>query len=556
MKVVSYPKRCAPERFPKDWHALVRAIYAARVDNPEEVAKPLRALLPPDSVPDIEKAAQRLLTAIVQRESILIFGDYDVDGATATALCVSVIEQLGGKVDYFIPNRQRHGYGLTVRGLKTLSTLPALVITVDNGIRSFEAAEWLQAHNVALVITDHHQTDTTLPRAQAVVNPNRQEHHYLGNLSGVGVAFYVLLMLRRLWYQQFGNFPVDLNSYLDLVALGTVADKVPLDRNNRILVAHGIARMRTGQSNLGIQALIAVSNQTPEMMTTHDIDFSLAPILNAVGRLSEMSEGVALLLSADWQTACDNAQYLERFNRSRKALTNEMERQAALQINPDAVIASAYQADWHEGIIGIVAARLSQTLARPALVATQSDDGLGIKGSMRSIAGVDIHRLLIAAVADLPSDCIQFGGHAMAAGFTVLKECYPLLLTALKQHFERQIGARVPEQPLYFDAELPIDLLQLSWAHFLENLEPWGAGFPPPQFCNRFIVADCRALGAGHTRLVLREPINGQLFDATWFFHKEDLPSGTAVKVVYQLEINRFFGDERLNLLINALEIV
>ncbi len=520
--------------------------------DPAQVEKRLCSLLPADGIPDIEKAAARLQQAINAGETILVYGDYDVDGASATALLVRVLRRLAAKVSYFIPNRWAHGYGLSIAGLASLPGLPRLLITVDNGIRSHDAAAWLAERQVDLLITDHHRADGELPPAVAVVNPKCASNCFnLKNLAGVGVTFYLLVVLRRLWRRTRDTaFPVDLGAYLDLVALGTVADVVPLDHNNRILVSHGLRQIRRQRGNPGIRALCRVANVAPHALSAQDIGFALAPRLNAVGRLEEMSDGVAMLLSDDWQTTQEYAQLLDSLNRDRKALENEITAQAMALVDAALPIAVAYRADWHEGVIGIVAARLKSHFARPALVATDANGEDIIKASLRSVRGVNIHALLVHAAKTLPADVFRFGGHAMAAGLTVEKSAYPQLLLALCAAFEAHIGARPPREPLYIDGELPPELLDVDWAKYLEQLEPWGTDLPPPTFANRFTVRECRRLGAQHTRLILHHPHTARQFQAAWFFHLADFVRGDRIEVAYQVQVNRFFGDERLSLLV------
>lgn len=550
--ILPRPRIGEPDSFPADWHPLVREIYAARVPNVSQVEKRLQYLLPPDGIPDIERAAERLSQAIDDGETILVYGDYDVDGATSTALMVRVLRAIGGKVDYFIPNRMTHGYGLSVQGIDAIATFPSLWVTVDNGIRSIDAAAYLAQKGIDLIITDHHEPADVLPQAIAVVNPKRVDSQFASeNLSGVGVAFYVLLALRRYRLANSKAFPCNPVDYLDLVALGTVADIVPLDFNNRILVQAGIKRLQQGQGNVGIRALCAVSNVRLPSLNPSDFGFSIAPRLNAVGRLEDMSDGVAMLLTDDWVTANDYARLLDELNAERKAIEREMTEQAAKDVDCAQPIVSAYLPDGHEGIIGIVAGRLKGRFGRPALVATDTVDGEKIKASLRSISGVDIYALLEHAAKHLPENCLQFGGHQMAAGLTVAKDQYATLITMLNRAFSESIGNDIPEEPLYVDGELPADLLDIHWARYLEHLEPWGQGLPVPTFCNTFIVHDCRRLGAHHTRLILREPYSGKQLSATWFFTSADYQYGATLQVVYQVQVNRFYGDERLNLLIS-----
>ena len=484
------PLRIDTAALPADWHPLVKNIYAGRLNHHDEIEKRLQHLLPPDNLTGLNPALDRLDHAIRHREPILVYGDYDVDGATATALTVRVLRQLGADVAWFIPNRSVHGYGFSLAGL-----------------------------------------------------------------AGVGVAFYLLLALRsRLLAENRWPDTLRLSDYLDLVALGTVADLVPLDYNNRILVNHGLARIRSGHANTGINALMAVANLDPARLTAQDIAFSLAPRLNALGRLGDMADGVALLLAEDRQTALDYAQQCDDLNRDRKALENEAVQEAARQVSPALPLAAAYDPAWHEGIIGILAARLKSRFARPALVATDSGETGWIKASLRSVSAVPLVPLLDSAARNLPPAALRYGGHAAAAGLSVQREHYPALIAAINRAFAEHYGATVPPEPVYIDGELPATLLNLDWARYRERLEPWGAALPVPVFANPFEVLDCRLLGSAHTRLVLRELDSGNIYNASWFFHSADYKSGTRLRIVYQLQVNRFYRDERLDLLVQYAE--
>ena len=539
------PARISAETLPEDWHPLVKNIYASRLARHDEIEKRLQNLLPPDDLTDLAPALDRLERALRTHEPILVYGDYDVDGATATALTVRVLRQLGANVDWFIPNRSAHGYGFSLAGLAALPTAPGLILTVDNGTSSHEAVAAARARGIDTLITDHHLPGDTLPDAVATINPNRRDCPFPGkNLAGVGVAFYLLLALRQHLRAQ-GRWPeqLRLTDHLDLVALGTIADLVPLDYNHRILVNHG-------QANTGIRALLAVANLEPAHLGAQDIAYSVAPRLNALGRLGDMSDGVALLLAEDWQTAQDYAQQSDEKNRDRKALENEAVQEAARQVSPALPLAAAYDPAWHEGIIGILAARLKSRFARPALVATDSNEDGWIKASLRSVSAVPLHELLNDAARHLPGEALRYGGHAAAAGLSVKREHYPALIEAINRAFLETYGTTVPPEPVYIDGELPAALLNLDWARYLERLEPWGASLPVPVFANPFEVLDCRLLGSAHTRLVLREMHSGNAYNASWFFHTADYRPGTRLRIAYQLQVNRFYGDERLRLLV------
>lgn len=546
------PQRIDPATLPSDWHPLIKTIYAARLNSCDEIEKRLQFLLPPSAMAGLESAVKRIAVALKNREKILIYGDYDVDGATATALMVRVLKHLGAKVSWFIPQRQVHGYGFNPLGFAALSERYALIITVDNGIQSHAGVAVAKKAGTELIITDHHLPGKTLPDAVAVVDPNRHDCPFPGkNLSGVGVAFYVLLALRHylLQHQQWPQ-DIQLTDYLDLVALGTVADVVPLDYNNRILVHHGLGKMRLPTANTGIRALMAVVNLDAKYLNTRDIAFSLAPRLNALGRLGHMSDGVALLLSEDRQTALEYARLCDEANRDRKMLEKEAVNCAIKMIAPDSPLAIAYNPDWHEGVIGLVATRLKSHFSRPAMVGTNSSQPHIIKASLRSIAGVSLHRLLADTARHFPADIVQFGGHETAAGVSIDKQYWTPFSQQLSKSFHALYGGKIPPEPIYIDGELPPDLFNTDWANYLEHLEPWGAALPAPVFANRFEVLQCRRLGQTHTKLLLRTDTGSHIVRASWFFCYADYLPGTYLHIVYQLQVNRFFGDERLDLII------
>ena len=552
--------RLRPARFdaaylPADWHPVVRAIYAARLADNQEVEKRLRFLQASDGFADMDKAVARLQDALVRRERIVVYGDYDVDGATSTALAVRILKRLGAEVDWFVPHRQEHGYGLSLAGLKALGRKPDVILTVDNGISSHEAVAAANAQGIDVIVTDHHTPGDTLPDAVAVINPRRADSSAAPqHLAGVGVVFYLFMALQQALKAR-GAWPEGLllTDYLDLVALGTIADIVPLDYNNRILVDRGLKRIRDGQGNCGIRALCQVANINTRFIGGGDIGFALAPRLNALGRLGDMNDGVAMLVADDWPSAQELAMLCDDMNRDRKAIERASVSEALALADGTQAIVCAYHPHWHEGILGIIAARLKGRFARPALAACDHENGVAIKASLRSVEGVNIHHLLHQAEKALPENVLQFGGHAMAAGLTVAKEAYPILVAALNQAFAEQIGT-MPVAPVYIDAELPHDLLDVDWARYLEQLEPWGASLPAPAFANVFDVVECRRLGDAHSRLRLREPYTGNVYSASWFFHQADYAHGETLRVVYEMQVNRFHGDERLDLLIRHAE--
>lgn len=558
LKIKPYALNVSPSQLPEHWHEVVKRIYAARIQCPEEVDKGGRNVLGWEALVDADKAAYRLSQAIEAGERILIYGDYDVDGATAVALCVRVLRALGAVVEWFVPRREVHGYGLNLRGLaeiKRRGALPSVLMTVDNGIVAHEAVARANGLGIDCIITDHHLPAGSLPEALAVVNPNRLDCDFESKaLAGVGVAFYVLLALRAVQLEK-GLWPeaLQLRSYLDLVALGTIADVAQLDYNNRILLHLGLKKMRMDSANMGIRALCAVGNVEAQYLTAQEVAFALAPRLNAIGRLGDMSEAVALLLSEDWQSAQEYAQQAEACNRKRKAIENTMLDEALLQVDERQAVLCVYDAQWHEGVLGLVAGRLKSRFSRPVVVGCDALGATHIKASVRCVEGVCAQKLLTEAAKRLGAGRLSFGGHAMAAGLTVAKEDFSLLAVHLQQAYEHLFGAREIEEVVWVDGRLPAELMQAQWAEYFSHLEPWGAGFPEPMFVNIFELLDYRMLGTQHCRLVLREPESGQVLQAVWFFHQLKYPLKGLVEVVYTLQVNRFYGDARLQLLVRHL---
>lgn len=544
---------------------LVQQIYARRLNGVHERDKHLNQLLPPDLL-DLNQAVERIAKALWAREPLLIYGDYDVDGVCATALMVRVLKRLGADVRWFIPDRVRHGYGLTVAGIAAARTYHPEVrlwITVDNGMKSHSLAKALAEQGIELLITDHHLPDANqpnvLPQAVAVVNPNRVDCSFASKaLCGAGVAFYVLLGLQQYLKQQSGDkalwsADLKLSAYLDLVALATIADVVPLDYNNRILVEHGLKLLRAGLGNLGIRALLAQANITPVFVSAQDLGFMVAPRLNAAGRMAHMKEGVQLLLCDEWMGAQDMARQLDDYNRQRKALENDALSQAKQAMNPQQSLAFFYWQDGHEGLLGLLAGRLKALCAQPSLVACPAFETGWVKASMRSCYGVALDALLAEASEIIDEDLWQFGGHAQAAGLTIHQSALPVLVQALERMLRRDFPTGYPPEPRDDDGTLSPDYLTVAWARYFEWLEPWGTAFPAPVFRNVFEVVDERILGQ-HARLVLRNPEDGQLHQAMWFFAEKRFAVGQFVCLRYGLTVNRFHGDERLVLQIHSVE--
>jgi single-stranded-DNA-specific exonuclease len=540
-------------------------LYAARgVTDPAQLSLRLADLLPAQSLKGLDTALSRLDHAIDHQQSILIVGDFDADGATSTALMMLALRDMGAQVDFLVPDRFKYGYGLTpeIVALALSEGQPHLIITVDNGISSHAGVDAAHQAGVDVIITDHHLTTKHPPAACAVVNPNQPDCPFASKaLAGVGVAFYVLAALATK-RRQAGKPSSKLTDYLDLVALGTVADVAPLDSNNRILVANGLERMRRRQCRAGILALLEVAKREPERLSAQDLGFVLGPRINAAGRMEHMRIGIECLLATTMEEAKPLAQRLDQLNRERRQVEQDM-RQDAMQLLlgypmfeqatlPHSIV--LYEKTWHQGVIGIVAGRLKEQFHRPSIVFAPSDESAQVlKGSARSIAGVHI-RDAIERVAETRSGLItHFGGHAAAAGLTLptahLDEFRHLLDQVIAEH-----DAELFEPITLTDGELSLAQLNVDFAQALADQGPWGQAFPPPIFEGRFVVLEHRWLQDKHLKLTLRHPQGGAWIDAIWFnADAQQFGDAKHVHIVYQLEINHFRGELRLQCMIQQL---
>ena len=547
-------------------------IYAARgVQHPDELELSLKKLLPAQDLLGLPAALDRLEFALDQQQQILIVGDFDADGATSTALMMLALRDMGAQVDFLVPDRFKYGYGLTpeIVELAIANGQPDLIVTVDNGISSHAGVDRAHLAGIEVIITDHHLTSKQPPNACAVVNPNQPNCPFVSKaLAGVGVAFYLLAALatRR---KQAGKPSSRLTDYLDLVALGTVADVAPLDRNNRILVAQGLQRINRRQCRVGILALLAVARREPEQLTAQDLGFVLGPRINAAGRMDNMRIGILCLIAEHLADAELLAQQLEQLNQQRRQVESEM-KQSALDLLaqrslfesatagelPDAIV--LYEPTWHQGVIGIVAGRLKEQFHRPSIVFAPSDATCQVlKGSARSIAGVHI-RDAIEQVAEQHQGMItHFGGHAMAAGLTLPAQH----LAQFQQAFTQIVAAHAPElfQPiLAVDGELAADQFSLLFAHQLAEAGPWGQAFPAPVFTGEFQVLEHRWLQDKHLKLMLRHPKGGQWLEAMLFnADQQAWPQEIRqVQLAYQLDINQFRGESRVQLIVQHAEVL
>ena len=556
---------------PEAMHPILKRIYLARdVSDAAQTENSLTHLLRFDELKNIDVAVDLLADILVKQQRILIVGDYDADGATSCALVVKVLRAFGAQhVDYLVPNRFEYGYGLTPKIVDVAKTKqPDVIITVDNGIASIDGVNVAKAAGIRVIITDHHLPGETLPEADAIVNPNQPGDTFASkHLAGVGVIFYVMLALRaRLreqnWFEAQALREPNLADYLDLVALGTVADVVKLDHNNRILVAQGVARMRAGQACPGIQALLQVAGRESQKITSADLGFCVGPRLNAAGRLDDMSIGIECLLSKDMNRALEKARILDSFNRERRQIEQSMREQANAQLTtllqqtdktalPAAIC--LFDPAYHEGVIGILAGRLKEQLHRPVIVFAPSGDEL-IKGSARSIPGLHIRDALDRIATQHPKLLSKFGGHAMAAGLTIRKADFQAFSELFAHTASELLDEDDLQRVVHSDGQLATRDLTLELAEILRNAGPWGQGFPEPQFEGKFELVQRRIVGEHHLKMVVRDDdkhldaIAFRTTDAQW-------PADVnQVKLVYRLDINEFNGQRSAQLLVEYVE--
>jgi single-stranded-DNA-specific exonuclease len=554
---------------------LLQRLYAARgVATPEELEYSLSHLLKP-TFKGLPEAVEILADAIMAQARVLIVGDFDADGATSSALAVMALKAMGlEQVDFLVPNRFEYGYGLTPEIVAVAAQYhPDIILTVDNGISSIEGVNTAHELGIAVVVTDHHLPGEFLPNAEAIVNPNQPGCPFPSkNLAGVGVIFYVMNALRSYlreqgWFVEAGITEPNMASFLDLVALGTVADVVPLDRNNRILVSQGLARMRSGHARPGINALCEIANRDISKLVASDLGFAIGPRLNAAGRLDDMSLGVQCLMTDSINLAREISQQLDEFNRDRKAIEAGMQQEAlkmlaAFDTQPEDALpwgVCLFEKTWHQGVIGILASRIKDRLHRPTIVFADVGDGL-IKGSARSIPGVHIRDVLDAVAAKYPHLLQKFGGHAMAAGMSLASENFADFAKAFDEEIRRQLRAEDLQAVITSDGELAVDEISLDNALLLKNSGPWGQHFPEPLFEGEFYVVQQRVLAERHLKLTLATDIHKQqLVDAIAFNIDASVwPNNAAqkVRVAYKLDVNEFRGNTTVQLMLDYVEAV
>lgn len=547
---------------------ILKRIYAGRgITDPAELTLTLDQLLPPTRLSGIGEAADLLADAIEGEARVLIVGDFDADGATSCAMAVSVLQQMGlREVAYLVPNRFEFGYGLTPEIVEMAAAqMPDLIVTVDNGISSIEGVSAAQAMGISVLITDHHLPGQVLPTADVIVNPNQPGCPFPSKaLAGVGVMFYVLSALRaalrsRGWFTAEGIEEPNLGDALDLVALGTVADVVPLDRNNRILVAAGLARIRSGRARPGIEALFEVAGRDHHSARASDLGFIVGPRLNAAGRLDDMSIGIECLLAESSAAARGFAEKLHQLNRERRDIEQSMQEDALTQLQtlelettelPFAM--TLYDPSWHQGVIGILASRIRERIHRPTLVFADAGEGL-LKGSGRSITGLHLRDVLDQVATRHPGLLTKFGGHAMAAGLTLAKDDLERFRQALEDTVADALDHTPPEQTEESDGGLAPGDFGLPLADELSRGGPWGQHFPEPLFDGQFDVRSHRIVGEKHLKLTL--DVEGvEIAGIAFNIDVEEWLAAPLRKMgaLYRLDVNEYRGERSAQLVIQS----
>lgn len=533
-------------------HPLLAQLLVARgVSAQHEIDSGLKHLIPPDQLLNSNWMAQQLVECITQQRKILVVGDYDADGATATAVAVKGLRGMGAQVDFLVPNRFEYGYGLTPEIVNLAQQFsPEVILTVDNGIASVDGVARANALGIQVLITDHHLPADVTPEAACIVNPNQRGCDFPSkHLAGVGVMFYVLLALRAELIaqgQMDASQPYALAELLDLVALGTVADLVKLDRNNRILVEQGLRRIRAGACCPGILAILQCAGRDSRKVTAQDLGFYVGPRLNAAGRLDDMTLGIRCLLAESMQEAMPYAQQLQALNVERRQIEAGMQQEALADLEEVTVAnrftLSIYQPEWHQGVIGILASRIKEQYHRPVIAFASAGDGL-LKGSGRSIPGLHLRDALDYVTKQHPTLIIKFGGHAMAAGLTIREADFQLFQQAFETAVRSYITIEDLQEAIETDGALTTDDITLETASLLEK-QVWGQGFPPPMFYDQFRVVSQRVLGEKHLKLQLEK--GEWRYEAIYFNQATLLPE--QVHAVYQLQINDYQGQQQVQL--------
>lgn len=559
------------DALPPSLHPLLRRLYAARgVRAADELALELRRLLPVSSLDGVDAGTGLLLDHLARRSRIVVVGDFDADGATSTALVVRQLRRLGfPEVDFRVPDRMRHGYGLSPLLVEEIAVdRPALLITVDNGVAAQAGVEAARAHGIDVLVTDHHLPGATLPDCAAMVNPNLAGAGFGSRaLAGVGVAFYLMAALTRRLEQQRGCRQPPVTELLDLVAVGTVADLVPLDRNNRILVAEGLRRLRAGRAVVGLLALAEVAGRRPVDLRARDLGFALAPRINAAGRIDDMAIGIRCLLTDDPAQARQLAAELDRLNRERRELETRMRAEAQeavrrVRIEEGRLPAglTLFDPGWHAGVVGLVATRIKDRVHRPVAAFAPAGSEV-LRGSVRSVPGVHIRDVLEAVDVRHPGLMERFGGHAMAAGLSLPHRHLARFEVAFAEEVARWLAPSEMRGVLDSDGPLEVAELSLATADVIEQGGPWGQAFPEPMFDNEFEVVETRTVAGAHLKLWLRAATAAPPVESIAFGHFNEagavaVAAGDRVRVAYRLGRTDFGGTPRPELHIEYLEPV
>ena len=556
-----------------DLHPILKRIYLSRsITSSKELELGLNQLIPPEKLAGIEDAVEILVEAISADASILIVGDFDADGATSCALGVLALRAMGARhVAYIVPNRFEFGYGLTPEIVKLAAPAqPDLIITVDNGISSHEGIEEAASCGISVLVTDHHLPGKELPPADAIVNPNRPDDTFPSKaLAGVGVIFYLMIALRSGlrdlgWFERMKIDPPNLTEYLDLVAVGTVADLVPLDDNNRILVAHGLKRITGGKSRPGINALLKVAGRDITRTVSSDLGFVVAPRLNAAGRLDDISTGIECLLSETPSQAKALAKQLDELNRTRREVEAGMQARAQeavakLDLENDDDRARGYclfDKHWHHGVVGLVASRIKESTHRPVLALAPAGEEM-IKGSARSIHGLHIRDLLETIATREEGLIDKFGGHAMAAGLSLKRSKLDQFTKIYEREIEAALSTMDLDESILTDGELGVDEINLQLSEMLRSGGPWGMGFPEPLFHGRFRVTESRVVGEKHLKMTLSPEGSGKTVSGICFnlvSPGDQPPQLNLIRAIYRLDTNQFRGRQTLQLIIQSVE--
>ena len=556
---------------PDSIHPVLKRIYASRnIKSSEDLDYSLGSLIPYEELGGIDDAVILLQEMITQKKRILIVADFDADGATSCALAIRGLTAMGAKdVIYVVPNRFEHGYGLSPKIVDVaLDHDPDLIVTVDNGISSISGVEHAKKNGIKVLITDHHLPGDKLPSADVIINPQLKENKFPSkNLAGVGVIFYILLALRAKlkaenWFDEKNIKYPNLANLLDLVALGTISDLVPLDKNNRTMVAHGLKLMRQNKSKVGILAILNQSGRQLSTLTSGDLSFAIAPRLNAAGRLTDMSLGIECLLTDDKENAVEMAKKLNQLNIERRQIQDNMEEQALTEFEKYLQDTSKkiphgiciYNQNWHQGVVGVLAAKIKEKFNRPVIVFAQECQGI-LKGSARSITELHIKDVFDEIARLYPELILTFGGHAMAAGLTIEESQFDRFSDVFNKVVNQYISSDSLEDQCLTDGELSGDDFSLPLALAIQNAGPWGQSFPEPIFVGQFKILDKRVVGESHLKLKLQSRNNNTLDAIAFNMTDDDWPSKLEQIIsTYRLGINNYRGHSQVQLFIEHIE--